>query len=113
MEQFLVGSSMLLWVVVLCNLLLTLALIRKVNSGAVDQTKVGLKEGEIAPDFMAETLSGEKVTLAMYAQREVVFIFIAPTCRPCLEALPRYNALGMKAAQSGVEIVLVSRGEKE
>lgn len=113
MEQFLVGSSMLLWIVVLCNLLLTLALIRRINAGEVAQAKGGLKAGERAPDFTAETLGGEKVTLATYAQREVAFIFIAPSCNPCREALPRYDALKIKAAQSGVEIVLVSRGERE
>ncbi len=113
MEQLLIGSSVLLWIVVLCNLLLTLALVRRVNDGRVSQTREGRKEGEIAPDFTAETLSGEKVTLATYAQQEVAFIFIAPTCRPCREALPRYDALRKKAVQSGVEIVLVSRGEME
>lgn len=111
MEQVLVLSSVLLWIVVFCNLLLTLALVRRVNANP--QPKEGLKEGLPAPDFTAETLSGEKVTLATYAQRDVAFVFIAPTCEPCREALPSYEALGPKAMQSGVDLVLVSMANAE
>ena len=111
MEQVLVLSSVLLWIVVFCNLVLTLALVRRVIANP--QPKEGLKEGLPAPDFTAETLSGGRVTLATYAQRDVVFVFISPTCEPCREALPSYEALGPKARQSGVELVLVSTADAE
>jgi peroxiredoxin len=111
MEQFLVLSSVMLWVVVVCNLVLTLALVRRVNSGSLPQK--GLKEGHQAPNFTAETLRGEIATLATYAQREVAFVFVEPGCGPCREALPSYEALGPKAAQSGVDLVLVSTADTE
>ena len=111
MEPFLVLSSVMLWVVVVCNLVLTLALVRRVNSGSLPQK--GLKEGQPAPNFTAETLRGQTVTLATYAQREVAFVFVEPACGPCREALPSYEALGPKAEQSGVALMLVSTADAE
>jgi len=111
MEQGLVLSSVLLWILVLCNLVLTLALIRRANAGSLPRE--GLKEGQPAPDFTVETLSGQRVTLATYAQRTVALVFVEPTCGPCREALPSYEALGPKATQSGVDLVLVSMADAE
>jgi peroxiredoxin len=117
MEQALVISSVALWVVVLLNLLLTLALVRRLNSGLPANIskadEIGLKVGTPAPDFIAETLDGKAVTLANYAGRSVAFIFIAPDCGPCREALPGYEATGVKAERAGVELVLVSTANKE
>ena len=112
MENTLAVSSVLLWVLVLLNLLLTLALVRKVNANVRSADKIeSLQAGERAPDFTAQTLQGETVTLATYAGRSVVFIFISTHCAPCREALPRYEDLGPKAARAGVDIVLVSGDE--
>jgi peroxiredoxin len=105
MEQFLIISSILLWGVALINLLITLAVVRKLSPVT---TPPGLKKGTIAPAFSANTLRGENVTLETYAKRKVVFIFISPNCGPCRESLPTYQALYPKAKQNGVEIVLVS-----
>jgi hypothetical protein len=46
------------------NLLLTLGLARRVRG--VLPTKALLQVGENAPEFSAQTLEGEKVTLATY-----------------------------------------------
>lgn len=113
MEQFVVSSLVVLWLVVICNLLLTLALIRRVNARGTLRPTEGLKEGEIAPDFTAEALNGEQVTLATYAHCEVAFVFISPHCHPCREALLQYEALAPKATKFGVNIILVSRGNVE
>lgn len=110
----LVVSSVALWALLLFNLLLTLALVRRVNIGAraaTDRPSEGLAPGRPAPSFVAETLLGEPVTLADYAGRAVVFLFIGTHCPPCRSALPGYEALGAKAALAGVEFVLVSVDE--
>jgi peroxiredoxin len=104
MLDLLLVSSVLLWLVVGLNLLLTLALVRKINSG----TPRPLKKGQRAPDFTAQTLTGEQVTLASYAGRSVALIAVSPSCGPCREALPRYEALAPKARRAGVELLLVS-----
>lgn len=113
MESLLVVSSIVLWVVVLGNLLLTLALIRRINAGGGSGQKEGLDKGETAPDFTAETLDGETVTAATYAGREAAFLFIHPTCGPCRDNLSKYEALAPGASRLGIDLVLVSSGEVE
>ena len=115
MIPILVISSVLLWIIVLVNVLLTIALIRRLNqmSNMAFPDDEGLEKGTPAPNFTAETLAGEMVTLANYARKAVSFIFISPTCSPCVEKLPAMNDLATKAKQAGVELVLVSTdGEK-
>jgi len=106
METILVLSSILLWLMVLLNLLLTLGLARRVR--AAFPTMEFLKVGQKAPDFTAQTLQGETVTLATYARRSVAFVFVSPDCKPCREELPRLEGLRPKAEQFGVELILVS-----
>lgn len=109
METALLVSSVLLWLVVLGNVLLTLALVRRLNRAGTDQSsEMGLKAGEAAPDFTAQTLSGATKTLADYARRSVAFIFLSTGCRPCLERLPMLEKIGPEMRASGVELVLVS-----
>ena len=104
-EPITITNLVLLWIAVLFNLLLSLALIRQRQHA----TRVGgLKVGDRAPNFTAKTLQGEAVSLASYASRTVAFIFVSPNCGPCREALPRYEALHSKAKRSGAELVLVS-----
>lgn len=115
MEQALVISSALLWAVVLFNLLLTLAVVRRVNTAFEDvkPAENGLKEGAQAPDFTAQTLDGETVTLSSLVGKPTAFIFISHGCGPCHEELPNYLALHPKAEQAGARLILVSVGSLE
>lgn len=106
-----VVNLVLLWIVVLLNLLLIIALIRRFNRistqlSAFTDIDVGLEKGSQAPDFQAEMLTGETVTLADYARKAVSFIFISPHCSPCLEKIPTLNALAPKA------VVLQKQGQQ-
>lgn len=117
LETVLLMSSIVLWLVVLGNLILTFALIRKVNtkSGRTSQDfpDMGPEVGSKAPDFSAQTLEGETVTLATYAGRSAAFVFISTHCQPCRDILPEIEKLGPVAAQAGVEIALVSKDPPE
>lgn len=95
MEFILVVSSVLLWIAVLFNLMLTIAIIRRgrARQSGFDMANVPTLEiGSQAPDFTAQTLDGKTVTLADYAGKPVVFVFISPTCRPCIDKLPTIMA---------------------
>lgn len=105
MEQVLIASSALLWLFCLGNFLLTLALIRKVSNQSQNR---GLRPGQVAPPFTATTITGQTVSRDNYLGRAVVFLFISPTCVPCLELIPSLNTLYAQAAKVGVELVLVS-----
>ncbi|HEX8600791.1 MAG TPA: redoxin domain-containing protein [Chloroflexia bacterium] len=115
MEQALLISSVLLWALVLFNLLLTLALVRKVNASAEERkpAPLGLKVGDKAPDFVAQTLTGGTVTLSQFAGRPTAFLFIQPDCQPCREGLPEYISLHATARDAGAELVLVSIASAE
>lgn len=109
METVFAVSTVLLWIVMLFNLILTFALVRRVNSGGAKQD--GLNVGEQAPNFTASMLSGSPVTKRNYEGRAVTFLFVSPDCGPCREMLFGLSDVNNKAAQVGVELVLVSSGD--
>ena len=117
METLLLMSLAVLWLIVLVNLVLTFALIRKVNaSNARTDTASrvgGLEPGSEAPDFTVQTLTGETVTRATYAGRSVAFLFVSAQCQPCRTLLPEIVPLASGAAHAGVDLVLVSRSDQE
>lgn len=119
MVNALLANSILIWIVLLLNLVLTLGLIRRLNQGyaqmsALREEEAGLAPGTPAPDFQAELLDGETVTLADYTRQAVSFVFFSPTCGPCLEKLPILNSLAPKAEEAGVQVVLVNTdGDKD
>lgn len=113
MGTILVVSSVLLWLVVLLNLLLTFALVRRLNTDRRLGDVIGLEAGQVAPEFTAQTLSGETVTRSTYTERKVAFLFVSTHCGPCQEILSHIEQLKYNAALGGVELVLVSGDEIE
>ncbi len=113
METALVISSIFLWLIVLANVFLTLALIRRLNRAGQNTLDVGLKTGTTAPDFTAQTLQGVTKTLTDYKGRAAVLIFASPSCQPCRERLPMLQMTAVEARADGVEFVLVSGGTLE
>lgn len=112
METWLLVSSILLWIVVLVNLVLTLALVRRVNGSAEATLETGPTPGEKAPDFTATALTGETVTLSDYARHSVAFVFVAPDCQPCHETIPQLRELAPGAHEAGTDLVLVCSGTR-
>lgn len=124
MNEVLVVSSILLWVLVAFNLLLTLALVRRMNTLSEQsqqdanattsaRTGSGPKLGQPAPPFTAKTLQDDHVSLESYTGGTMAFVFIGTHCAPCREALPAYEALAPSAERAGVQIVLVSVNDME
>lgn len=118
METVLIVSSVLLWLIVLCNILLTLALIRRVNANNANQQVPdvgGLAQESEAPDFHAEMLTGQQVDLATYTHSEqsTLLLFISTHCDPCHKVLTMLKELGPGAFPPGVRPVVVSGDEHE
>lgn len=106
----LIVSSILLWLVVCFNLLITMALVRQFNSLTHSPSlnaSIGLRPGERAPDFAAQTLQHQTVTLTHYIGRPTLFLFISPTCPACIEGLSQYEAAHALARQAGANLSLV------
>ncbi len=72
-----------------------------------EASSIGLARGQEAPVFVAETLNGEKVTLATYSGQSILFLFFAPSDF-CRETIAECVALLPKAAAASVTIVFVS-----
>lgn len=110
MDNLLIVNLVVLWTLVLINLLVTLAIVRRINteSNNSQEELELLKKGEVAPEFTAKTLQGDIVTLRNYIGRSVAFLFMTPTCSMCRDTLYTYQTKYSKAKQKGVELVLVS-----
>lgn len=116
MEIVWLVSLIAVWGVVLVNLLLTLRVVRWLR-GIEEVRKLEaelenipeLPVGEPAPNFRTKTLSGEQISLADYAGRAVVFVFVSPRCGSCRQEMPMFTRLGSLAEKRmGVKLILVS-----
>jgi len=68
---------------------------------------VGLKEGNKAPDFELETLSGETIKLSDLEGKKVILNFWATWCPPCREEMPEMQKF-YDEYQDEVEIIAVN-----
>lgn len=110
------AGQLVLWIVVLGNLLLTVALVRRVaalGTGAtVANTPVGgLPVGAPAPPFTAATARGEERSSAELGADPWVLGFFSPTCEACYDHVPHFAELAQRAAAEGVTAVAVIDGD--
>lgn len=113
MNVFLVSIIVLLWVFVLGNLVLSLALVRRINElsgsgGAISNEHPDmLPTGTSAPPFQIERLDGNAVTEADFDEKPRTMVFVSPGCRPCEAILPTLPALYRKAQAVGRELMVI------
>jgi peroxiredoxin len=109
MVNALVVSTICLWVIVIGNLLLTLALVRRVAGSKIsDRISTGPPAGEPVADFSAQMLGGDEVTMADFSSRPTIFVFVSSDCRACQNAMPRYRELCTSCDGGTVDVVMVS-----
>ena len=113
METTLIISSVLLWFTLLFNLFLTFALIRRSNAQAKPILHSGLDVGAQAPDFTAQTLDDKTITLADYQGRKLALVFFSVQCQPCRDLLSQLKHMEAEVQQMDVDLLLVSRDERE
>lgn len=73
----------------------------------------GLPAGTPAPEFTLPDLSGGERTLADYRGRRVLLVFSDPACGPCQALAPELQRLHREHAQNNLEVLMVSRGDRE
>lgn len=110
MQNLLFVSSILLWILMFLNILLTIGLARRVSRQLPKMET--LKVGQPAPDFEAWTLGGEPVTQASYSGQSIAFVFISPHCGPCRDEIPKLERLRPQAESHGHSLILVSNSEE-
>lgn len=107
METVLLINSILLWLVVLFNLLITIRLIQIVTPNVWAENIPKLKKGQPAPSFDLETVNGLEVTLSSFKDRPILLIFFSLQCSACIQKLPEIQATGNLAEQIGMYLGLV------
>jgi peroxiredoxin len=73
----------------------------------------GLPAGTSAPNFTLPDLAGGERTLADYRGRRVLLVFSDPACGPCQALAPELERLHREHAQNNLEVLVVSRGDRE
>lgn len=115
MEPIVLISSVALWILVIFNLLLTFALVNRVNSPAKTSVDM-LPVGELVPNLTVETLDGQVKTLRdiqSSRKMEMALVFVSPYCEPCREHMPELDRLYGKAQLAGVELMPISLSDKK
>lgn len=59
-----------------------------IKEESVESNEVGIRKGQIAPDFELKTLDGETVRLSDYKGKRVMLNFWATWCPPCRAEMP-------------------------
>ena len=119
MNDALLISNTLLWVIVLALVLVVYALTRQIGilyervapMGALvlDQ---GPKVGELSPAFNLETLSGERLPVGLTPTgRSQLLFFLSPTCPVCKKLLPILKSISQSESR-WLDLVFASDGER-
>jgi methylamine dehydrogenase accessory protein MauD len=119
MENLLVVSNLILWVLVIGLGVTVLALARQVGvlyeriapAGALMVIQ-GPAVGELAPQFELETVSGETIALGglSSAKKSTLLFFLSPTCPVCNTLIPILKSI-QRSESSWLDIVFASDGE--
>ena len=72
---------------------------------------VGLKPGDLAPDFEFSSIDGDRLRLSDFRGRPVLVNFWATWCLPCRSEMPAIDAALQRYAGDHVAVLAVNRGE--
>lgn len=78
-----------------------------------DGVSVGAGTGEMAPDFLLETMEGREARLSDYRGQPVVLNFWATWCAPCRKEMPELVHAYDKYAEDGLVVIGLNQQESE
>ncbi|MGB8212097.1 MAG: redoxin family protein [Anaerolineales bacterium] len=104
MGTVLLVSSILLWIVLLFNLLITFRLVQMVAPDVWAKNIPRLKSGQLAPAFEIKTMEGETITLASFSGKPLMLTFISLYCSSCLLKMPDFRTLELQTRQAGMQL---------
>jgi peroxiredoxin len=110
-------SAILTWLTLLLIVFFLLLLAKRLRQMNQRSPKEAILEeahshrGQSAPPFEAQDMAGETVTLDTFEGKDVAFIFLSPSCAPCVERLPELNSYYSQGQANGMEMVIVNVDE--
>jgi len=88
-------------------------IVEAVRSDATTNTAVGVRRGQLAPNFEASDLTGKRVKLSDLRGKVVLVNFYASWCTACQHELPAFQRVWQKYRDQGFEILGVNNGESK
>jgi len=88
-------------------------IIDPVRTQATSDARVGIRRGQLAPNFEATDLNGARVLLSDLQGKVVLVNFYASWCTACRKELPAFQRIWEKYRDQGFEIVGVNNGESK
>ncbi|MPZ47824.1 MAG: redoxin domain-containing protein [Dehalococcoidia bacterium] len=82
-----------------------------IETPAVDERSVGLREGNLAPEFEFSDFEGARSRLSDYRGRVVLVNFWATWCIPCKAELPDLDTLLQRHGDERLAILAINYGE--
>jgi len=83
-----------------------------VETVAPEGRTVGLREGDVAPDFAFSAFDGERLRLSDFRGRPVFLNFWASWCAPCRAEMPSMELKLREHEPDGLVIIGVNNGER-
>ena len=74
--------------------------------------KVGLSQGDLAPDFEFSAFDGQRLKLSDFRGRAVFLNFWATWCQPCKRELPDMDELLRQYSGQGLAVIAMNNGER-
>jgi peroxiredoxin len=107
-------NALLTWLVLLPTAFFMLLLgkrFRQLDQGDPKEfllQEAGSRRGQPAPPFEAQNIDGQTVTLDNFKGTNVAFLFLSPSCKPCVEKIPALNDYYRQGTANGMEMVIVN-----
>jgi thiol-disulfide isomerase/thioredoxin len=83
-----------------------------IDTATVPGRKVGIEQGNVAPDFEFSAFDGQRMKLSDFRGRPVFVNFWATWCQPCRKELPAMDELLREYSDDGLAIIAVNNGER-
>ncbi|MEH7226541.1 redoxin domain-containing protein [Bacillus sp. JJ1566] len=75
---------------------------------ATADDKIGIYEGQMAPDFTLKTISGEEMSLSAFRGKKVILNFWASWCPPCKAEMPHMQEFYLENKESNAVLLSVN-----
>ena len=116
MNELILASYGLLWIIVLLLIVMVAALTRQIGllhtrlapAGAL-MTSAGPKVGELAPSFPIDDLDGHTLTIGGERDQAQLILFVSPSCPICKTLVPTAKALA-KDERRRLALIFASDG---
>ena len=82
-----------------------------IETPAVEGFEIGLRPGDLAPNFEFSSLEGDRLVLSDFRGRPVLVNFWATWCQPCRTEMPAIDEAIRRYSADNVAVLAINKGE--